>query len=94
MGRDLDTQRAGTLPGAGRVDVGYYDISSGSLTVEVPTILTTCFFGIGMQDMNGDDNNGLIFNTDCVITAGAVTFRRNSGYKQEDARFRYLLAGW
>jgi len=94
MGRDLDTQRSGTLPGAGRVDIGYYDISSGSLTVEVPTILTTCNFGIGMADMNGDDNNCLVFNTDCVISAGNVTFRRNSGYTAEDVRFRYLLVGW
>lgn len=94
-GFDLDKQKSGTIPGAGRCEYGYYDISSGSFTVEVPTRLNTCWFGIGLADMDtGGDNNVLVFNTDCAITSGAVTFRRNSGYGAEDVTFRYFLAGW
>jgi len=94
-GIDLATQYSGTLPGAGSVDVGYYDISSGSWTVEVPTRLTTCFFGLGIADYDtGGDNNTLVFPTDCVITAGAVTFRRTGPYNAEDERFRYIMVGF
>jgi hypothetical protein len=95
MGWDLETQKSGTLPGAGRIEVGYQDISSGSWTIEVPTQLTTCYFGLGMADYDtGGDNNTLVFPTDCAISSGAVTFRRTGPYNAEDERFRYVLVGW
>lgn len=94
-GRDLETQRSGTIPGGGRADFGYYDISSGSWTVEVPTNLTTCFFGFGIADYDtGGDNNTLVIPTDRVISSGAVTFRRTGPFANEDLRFSYFLAGW
>lgn len=95
-GIDLVSQKAGTLPGAGRIEVGYFDVSSGSWTVEVPTRLTECYFGFGIADYNtGGDNNVLVFTTDCVISSsGAVTFRRNAPFNGEDVRFRYQLCGW
>jgi len=94
-GIDLDLQKSGTIPGAGRVELGAYDISSGSWTVEVPTRLTTCHFGLGIADYDtGNDSNILVVPTDCVITSGAVTFGRTGSIVDEDVRFRYLLAGW
>ncbi|MCJ7482661.1 MAG: hypothetical protein MUO31_06820 [Thermodesulfovibrionales bacterium] len=94
-GIDLASQYAGTIPGAGRTELGYFDVSSGSWTVEVPTRLVTCFFGLGIADYDtGGDNNTLIFPTDCIITSGAVTFRRTGPYNLEDERFRYMLCGF
>jgi len=95
-GIDLASQYSGTLPGAGSVDVGYYDISAGSLTVEVPTRLTTCFFGLGIADyVTNGDNNTLVFPTDCAVsTAGAVTFRRTGPNAGNDERFRYIMIGF
>ena len=95
MAFDLEAQKSGTLPGAGRMEIGYQDISSGSWTIEVATRLTECYFGLGIADYNTvGDNNTLVFPTDCVITAGAITFRRTGPHAGEDERFRYILAGW
>lgn len=95
-GFELDQQRSGTIPGAGRIDFGYYDFSSGSATVEVPTRLTTCVFGLGMADYDSSapGNNHLAISTDCSVSSGAITFKRHGPYIEEDTRFRYIVIGW
>lgn len=93
MGFDLDSQHSGNVPGLGFVESGYYDISSGSRTVEVPTRLTKCNSGMGMADMS-TVNNTTFLSTDRVITSSAVTFKRHGAYIAEDVRFSYFLIGW
>ena len=93
MGFDLDSQKSGTIPGAGRTESGYYDISSGSMTVEVPTRLTSVDMGFGIAKKVTANNTNVV-TTDCVVTSGAVTFKRMSPYKGEDVRFYYELRGW
>ena len=92
-GFELDSQKSFTLPGGGRGEAGYADVSSGSWTVEVPTRLVSCYYGKGIAK-KVTANNTLVVTTDCVITSGAVTFKRMSPFKGEDVRFYYELFGW
>lgn len=94
-GFDLDTQFSGTISGLGRIETGYADISTGSQTVEVPTRLAKCYFGLGLADYGITEGNGSPpIPTDCSIsTASAVTFYRCYGFDNEDLRFRYILIG-
>jgi len=101
MGFDLDLQKAGTIPGAGRIGIGYYDISAGSWTVEVPTRLTECYFAIGLAAYDytaGGFSTGytpsLVFTSDCSISSSAITMRRMGTDNTRDERFRYLFVGW
>ena len=94
-GFETGQQHSYTIPGGGRGEAGYYDVSNGSATVEVPTRLTECYFGLGVADTDpSSGNNALIFSTDCSISSGAITFKRHSSYLEEDVRFRYLVFGW
>lgn len=95
MGFDLEAQHSFTAPGAGRAEVGYADISSDSATVEVPTRLLTCYFGMGISDTDTTNgNNVLVFTTDCSVSNSAITFKRAGPLLEEDVRFRYLVFGW
>lgn len=97
MGFDLDTQQSGTLPGAGRVEVGTVDFSNGSSTAEVATRLTKAYFGMGMVKTNTTTSQGThggLAHTDLIISSGAVTFKRVADYRDEDATYMYMLVGW
>ncbi len=100
-GFDLDLQKAGTIPGAGRIEVGYWDVSGGSDTVEVPTRLVECYFGFGIAAYDytaGGFSAGytpsLVFTSDCSITLSAITVRRMGTDNTRDERFRYIFVGW
>lgn len=92
-GFDLDTQRSYTLPGGGRGESGYFDVSSRSRSAEVPTRLTSCYAGTAVAKTNSTTHS-LIATTDCAITAGAITFWRHGQFAQEDVRYYYEVKGW
>jgi hypothetical protein len=94
-GFNLDTQKSFTLPGGGRGESGYIDISSGSRSQEVPTRLTSCYSGwaIAQTDTSNYQYN-LIATTDCSISSAAITFYRHGPTKQEDTRYYYEVKGW
>lgn len=97
-GIDLASQRMGVLPGFGLVEGGFIDFSAASRTLEVPTRLTTCLFGFAIADSTqsggGGDNYSLTATTDCDVSGGNVTFKRQGVHISSDARFRYLMIGW
>lgn len=92
-GFDLDAQRSFTLPGGGRGESGYFDISARSRSIEIPTRLTECYFGQANANLTSTGHS-LLATTDCVITAGAITFFRHGQYAQEDVRYYYEVKGW
>jgi len=95
MGFDIEAQQSFIVPGGGRGEAGYADCSSGSTTVEVPTRLLSCYFGLGVVDTDTTDgNNTLIFTTDCSVSSSAITFKRAGPNFNEDVRFRYIVFGW
>ncbi len=94
-GFDLDTQRSFTIPGGGRGEAGYFDISAWSRNAEVPTRLTSCYYGLATAESDTSNINfHLVATTDCSISSGAITFRRHGMYIQEDTRFYYVVYGW
>lgn len=94
-GFDLATQMSFTLPGGGRGEAGYFDISAWSRVVEVPTRLTSCYYGKAVAETDTiNQNYHLVATTDCSISSGAITFRRHGMYWQEDTRFYYEVYGW
>lgn len=97
-GWEVAQQHSFTVPGGGRGEAGYWDVSSGSDTVEVPTLLNTCYYGQGTADTDpttGIPYQTITFTTDCSISAaGAITFARRGGYRDQDVRFRYFVIGW
>jgi hypothetical protein len=92
-GFDLDTQKSFTLPGGGRGESGYFDISARSRSAEVPTTLTSCYAGFAIAQ-TASSGHSLIATTDCAVTAGAITFWRHGQYVQEDTRYYYEVKGW
>lgn len=51
MGMDLESQRAGTLPGGLRIECGEFTIGSADWTVYIPTGFTKLLGGIGTGDI-------------------------------------------
>lgn len=95
MAFDLDTQKSFTIPGGGRGEAGYFDISSRSRSAEVVTRLNTCYFGLGVAQTDTDNiQHGILATTDCSISSGAITFWRHGQYTQEDTRYYYIVFGW
>ena len=94
MGRDLDLQYSGVIPAGGiRVDMGAIDFSSGSSTVDFPTVLTKCRMGMAIAQTKDAGNQTIVATTDGDITAGKITFTRNGVYITEDARYYVLIFG-
>jgi len=95
MGFDLDAQRSGTITGFGMIEGGYFDISAGSGTVDVPTRMSKASMGFGIAKTKSQDLfDGIIATTDGDITNGWITFRRQSASEQTDLRVDYLLLGY
>jgi len=94
-GFDLVTQKSFTIPGGGRGEAGYFDVSSGSRSTEVPTRLTSCYFGLGVAQSDASNiQHNVLATTDCAITTAAITFYRHGAVKQEDTRYYYIVFGW
>ena len=96
-GFDLDAQRGGTITGFGMIEGGYFDISSGSGTVDVPTRMSKAVLGFGIAQSSATSTdlvNGIIATTDGDITNGNITFRRQSASELADLRISYVLLGW
>ena len=94
MGFDLDAQRSGQITGFGMIEGGYFDVSSGSDTVDVPTRMTKAVLGFGVaQTVDPDNFYGLVASTDGDITSGAITFKRHGDYNS-DLRVNYILLGY
>lgn len=94
-GFDLDKQKSFTIPGGGRGEAGYFDISAYSRSQEVPTRLNTCYFGVGIAQLDtAYIQHNLIATTDCSISTAAMTFYRHGQHIQEDTRYYYIVFGW
>lgn len=96
-GFDLDTQYSYMLPGGGRGEAGYFDISNIGLdvsnTYDVPTRLTTIYH----WNANAKDTHGKWINdiyTDGDVTGGAVTFTVETQRLDITMRIYYELKGW
>lgn len=94
MGFDLDSQRSGFITGLGMVEVGHFDFSSGSITQDVATRMTSALMGFGIAKTRIPDWQGLVASTDGDITDGNITFRRHTGYLDETLRVHYQLWGY
>ena len=95
MGFDLDTQRSGTITGFGMIEAGYFDISAGSGTIDVPTRMIKSVMGFGVAKTGSPDVfGGIVATTDGDITGGAITFRRQSANELSDLRVHYILLGY
>lgn len=100
-GIDLDAQRAGTIPGLGRVEAGFIDFSAGTDSLDVPTRHSpnTFIMGFGIAETVyvgvNQANQRLIATTDGDVTDGNVTFVLAGPSGQAgDVRVRYMLIGW
>lgn len=102
MGIDLASQKIGTIPGCGRFETGYFDISADSWTVEVPTRLAHIDYGHGIVAYDYTAGGFSAGYTPCTIatcdgsisTTGNVTMRRLGTDKTHDQRFYYIFVGW
>lgn len=94
MAFDLDAQRSGVITGFGMIEGGYVDFSSGSQTLDVATRMMKAVLGFGIARTNDPDKQGLVATTDGDITNGNITFRRMTGYLDEDLRIYYILLGY
>jgi len=98
MGFDSDKQYSGTLPGAGRAEFGRADFSEDSLTVDVATrlIKVNYWSATALADpsrsLPNPYTNGI--DTDGDISAGSVTFTRQTSRTDLSQGFNYELRGW
>ena len=95
-GFDLAAQHGGQITGFGMIEGGYFDISAGSQTVDVPTRMSNAYMGFGItrnNDTATDIVDSIIATTDGDITNGNITFRRQ-GLQAADTRVYYILTGF
>lgn len=102
MGIDLAAQKIGTIPGCGRFETGYFDISASSWTVEVATRLAHIDYGHGIAAYDYTAGGFSAGYTAAVVavcdgsisSSGNVTMRRISTDNTRDQRFYYIFVGW
>lgn len=94
-GFDLETQRSAKMPGMS-INVGMFDISAGSASVDVPTTLARALFGMALADLTGITDNQDTYGAFKVgdVSDSKVTFIRAGGSTGKDARISYILAGY
>lgn len=94
-GFDPVTQRA-TRPPNVAIDIGTFDFSAGSDTVDVPTTLAKVMFGQALADLStvDDPQQTMIGYVVGDVSDAAITFIRGGGGDGLDAKMSYMVAGY
>ncbi len=96
-GFDLDKQHSYTIPGGGRGEAGYFDVSTFGVdmsnTVDVPTRLLTIYHSNAHPDITMAQYIPFVA-TDGDITSANVTFTVQCLNRDMTARIYYELKGW
>lgn len=97
-GFDDNKQRSFTIPGGGRGEAGYFEFSGTSITVDVPTRMTTMYewntqvAADPSYSLPNPFTNGI--DTDADISNGAVTFTRETMRADLSQKVYYSAKGW